>query len=169
MSLTDDPANSRRFVLPPGSILPADGRWVIECDKELPVSATNTGFALDADGGTVQLFDSPARAGGLIDSVTYGPQAGDLSLGRVPDGPGEWTLTQPTPLAENMAVTMGDPLALRINERLAANPDGDDCFELWQNQPVALGGSFLSNSERDPRRYRLPDGTVLPAHGFLVF
>ncbi len=116
MSLTDDPFNPLRFVPPPDTVLPAGGRWAVDCDDGLPPSLTNTGFALDADGGTVQLFDSPARTGGLIDSVSYGPQAGDLSLGRVPDGTGGWTLTQPTPLAGNLAATLGDASALRIDE-----------------------------------------------------
>ena len=157
MSLSDEPTNPRRFVLPPGTVIPAGGRWEIECDNGLPASATNTGFALDADGGTVQLFDSPARTGGLVDSVTYGPQAGDLSLGRVPDGTGGWTLTQPTPLAENLSVTLGNASGLRINEWLAASPDADDWFELFntQHQPVALGGLHLSDHPGDRTRFTI--------------
>jgi hypothetical protein len=157
MSLTDEPTNPRRFVLPPGTIVPAGGLWKIECDDGLPASATNTGFALDADGGTVQLFDSPARTGGLMDSVTYGPQAGDLSLGRVPDGTGSWTLTQPTPLAENLWVTLGNASGLRINEWLAASPDEDDWFELFntQHQPVPLGGLHLSDNPGDRTRFTI--------------
>ncbi len=157
MSLTDDPANPRRFVLPVGIVLPPRGRWAIDCDGHLPPSETNTGFGLDSDGGMVQLFDNPARTGGLIGSLSYGPQVGDLSLGRIPDGTGQWTLTQPTRLAENLAVTMGEPSALRINEWLAANPDGDDWFELFnpQNQPVALGGFHLSDDPADRFRFTI--------------
>ena len=67
--------------------------------------------------------------------------------------------------------------AVVVNE-LAVNPlpGGLDSIELHNSgaTPVDLGGWYLSNreavsSEEDYKQFRIPDGTVLPAGGFLVF
>lgn len=67
--------------------------------------------------------------------------------------------------------------AVGVNE-LATNPSpgGLDSIELYNAgpTPVDLGGWYLSNtqsalSEDDYKQFRIPDGTVLPAGGFLVF
>lgn len=67
--------------------------------------------------------------------------------------------------------------AVVVNE-LATNPlpGGLDSIELYNAgpTPVDLGGWYLSNvpsasSEDDYKQFRIPDGTVLPAGGFLVF
>src|SRR5207249_3265566 len=34
---------------------------------------------------------------------------------------------------------------------------------------VSIGGWFISNTPDDLKRYRVPDGTTIPAHGFKVF
>ena len=70
----------------------------------------NTNFALKASGGGVYLFDAPANGGSLLSAITYGLQAADLSIGRVPDGSTNWFLCGPTPAAANRTVTsLGDP------------------------------------------------------------
>ncbi|MBK7999115.1 MAG: hypothetical protein IPK15_10485 [Verrucomicrobia bacterium] len=40
-----------------GSIVPARGYLVIYADADLPVSSTNTGFGLKANGGEIYLFN----------------------------------------------------------------------------------------------------------------
>ena len=56
-------------------------------------SLTDSVFGDITDGGNV-----------LIDSEAFGPQTEDLSLGRIPDGPGEWVV-----LSQQLASSYGLP------------------------------------------------------------
>lgn len=59
-----------------------------------------------------------------------------------------------------------------IDEVLAhSGPDTPDWIELYNrlSQAVDIGGWFLSDSSLDLRKYRIPDGTTLPAGGRIVF
>src|SRR5207248_3948639 len=84
----------------------------------------HTGFSFKASGEFVGFY---AATGGLVDSVSFGVQITDLSVGRVPDGPaGVWTLNQPTPALPNVAKPLGSITGLRINEWMATNSSGSD-------------------------------------------
>jgi hypothetical protein len=59
-----------------------------------------------------------------------------------------------------------------INELLThADPPFEDAVELFNptTQPVDISNWWLSNNRDDPKRYRVPQGTVIPAGGFKVF
>jgi hypothetical protein len=147
MGLTDDPALSAKFLFPAGTVLAAGGHLVVTLDDAAP-------FRLDGDGQTIVLLRGD---GTLADALAFGPQADDRSLGRSPAG---WELGAPTPGAPNLPETTGPPAGLRINEWMAANPDGADWFEIVNtaNHAVNLAGVRLGNG---------PDVTSLPAHSFL--
>jgi hypothetical protein len=56
-----------------------------------------------------------------------------------------------------------------INELLAhTDPPLEDVVELFNrtDQPIDVGGWFLSNDLADPFRFRIPSGTVIPPRGF---
>ena len=95
-SLTDGQGLPRRFVFPSGTGIEPAGFLRVRCSSLLGASASNTGFGLDAEGGGVYFYDKPANGGALIDSVSYGVQAINFSIGRIPDGFGEWRLNVPT-------------------------------------------------------------------------
>ncbi len=58
-------------------------------------------FKLGSEGDQIGLFTS---GGNLVDGVTYGRQAADVSQGRFPDGSGTWRFFgEPTPAASNRA------------------------------------------------------------------
>ncbi len=61
---------------------------------------------------------------------------------------------------------------VRVNEVLA-RPTAPmrDAIELHNagSAPADIGGWFLTDDYRDPKKFRIPDGTELPAVGFLVF
>lgn len=62
--------------------------------------------------------------------------------------------------------------AIVINEVLAhSDPPYEDAIELHNtsDNPVQIGGWFLSDAAANLRKYRIPDGVVLPAHGYAVF
>lgn len=152
LSLTDDPAAPRRWMFPDSASIPPGGYLVVACDPLLPPAALNAPIALNGSGGSIFLFDSPARGGTLIDSLRYGIQAADFALGRVPDGSPTWQLTLPTDSAPNSPAALGDPAALRVNEWMADPSSGDDWFELVNTDPlpVAVGGLFLTDSLDSP-------------------
>jgi hypothetical protein len=158
MSLSDDAANPTRWVFPPGTTLRSGEYLVVRFDPGSPAttangSVLNTGFGLGANGDEVRLFDTPARGGAELDSVVFGLQAPDFSIGRVPNASGSWKLNLPTQGGANIAASLGEVSALRINEWMA-NPAGndDDYFELFNPnpQPVDLSGLLLADNLEFP-------------------
>ncbi len=163
LSLTDDTLSPRRWVFPAGATIAPLSYLRILCEDKLPPSSNtvgvlNTGFGLKATGGGVYLYDRQAAGGSLLTSVAFGLQATDFSIGRVPDGTGPWTLAQPSPASANIAVGLGNPAALRVNEWMADPSSGDDWFEVFNPnaQPVALGGLYLTDRLNTPLKYPIP-------------
>lgn len=61
---------------------------------------------------------------------------------------------------------------IQINEILAhTDPPLSDSVELFNptGSPVNIGGWYLSDDAAVPKKYRIPTGVTIPAHGFLVF
>ena len=151
-SLTDDPAQPRKYVFTNGPVLGSNGYLVLFCDINNPASTNNTGFDLKANGGSVYLYDKLGNGGSLLDAISYGVQANDYSIGRVSDGSTNWVLTVLTPGAHNLAATLGDPSQLMVNEWMANPASGSDWFEIYNPnpQPVSLGGLYLSDTLNSP-------------------
>ena len=107
----------------------------------------------------------------ILDSVTFGPQAPDVSIGRIVNGTGGWQANTPTPGAVNLAKTLGSVANLRINEWMASPAYGDDWFELFNNDanPVALGGLHLSDDPAAPTTTRIPALSFIAGKGFTKF
>ncbi|RYD84354.1 MAG: hypothetical protein EOP84_05730, partial [Verrucomicrobiaceae bacterium] len=97
MSLSDNVLQPGKFVFPQGTTIPALGYLVVWCDNNTLAPGLHTGFGLGKAGQTVALFSGQT----VKDSVTFGPQVADSSIGRVANGSGEFTLTAPTPGAAN--------------------------------------------------------------------
>ncbi|MCS7337498.1 MAG: lamin tail domain-containing protein [Verrucomicrobiae bacterium] len=139
-----DSSNPRKFVFPPGTVIPPNGYLVVWCDNATNLPGHHTGFALAKDGETVSLFDAQTNR---IDAVTFGLQLTDYSLGRIGE---QWQLTVPTPGAANVAAQTASPTNLVINEWLAnAAPGGADWLELFNcsgTAPVALAGLGFGTS-----------------------
>ncbi len=159
LSLTDDPTRPRRWVFPQGAAIAPGGYYVVEFDDSQPYSPFNAGFELSADSGAVYLFHRPTIGGALLDSVVYGVQVTDLTLGRATPGANPtWTLGQPTRGAANVTVSLGSATALKINEWMANPPAGEeDWFELYNpgSQPVALGGLHLTDDTSSPLKHTI--------------
>lgn len=173
-SLTDDVTNPRRWVFPAGTTLAPRQYLVIRFDPDAPASTNsgpvlNTGYGLDTHGDDVSLFDAPTRGGALIDSIGFGLQVSDYSIGRVPS----WNLSLPTPGSANIAAQLASPAAVRVNEWMAIPNSGDDWFELFNPgaQPVALGGLYLTDDLTDRTRFRIPPLSFIShsTNGFVEF
>ena len=50
-----------------GTVLPANSSLVLYCNNNLPGSTNNTGFSLNASGGSLYLFNSFRHCPSLID------------------------------------------------------------------------------------------------------
>jgi hypothetical protein len=179
MSLTDNAATPRRWAVPAGVSIPPGGYLLVRFDATLPVSTNNTGvlntgFGLSAGGDEVYLYDRLSRGGGLLDSLLFGIQAPDLSIGRIPNAIGTWSLNLATPGSGNVPASLGDPMSLRINEWLASPPgNDDDFFELYNPsaQPVSLGGLFLTDALGDRTMHRIANLSFIGSgqDGFVRF
>src|SRR6185503_9668296 len=91
----------------------------------------NTGFGLKASGDSLYLFNRPQSGGELLDSISFGVQASDWSIGRVPNGGSNWVLNVPSQGSANIAAALGNPYTLKINEWMAAPLSGSDWFEIY--------------------------------------
>jgi len=141
LRLTDDPANPNKFTFPASTTLAGGDYVVLYANDPDGTPGFHTGFALGQNGAGVYLYDTVANGGQLLDSVQFGLQLADLSIGRFNNG--DWLLCQPTFGATNLAQPTGNSGTLRINEWLTsgAPPFVDDFIELFNNDllPVALG------------------------------
>jgi len=83
----------------------------------------------------------------------------------------QWTLTEPTPGAENKAAARGDFRTLKINEWLA---DGEISFiEEWLEiynpspWPVDMGGLYVTDDPvADPNKCQLPPLSFIGGLGY---
>jgi hypothetical protein len=166
-SLSDDPTAPRKYVFPAGASVAAGGYFVVVCNPLAAPSATNTGFGLGANGGTVLLFEPTTAGGGLHDAVSYGRQIADFAIGRIPNGTGAWTLTVPTRGSLNGAAATAALTSVKINEWSTNAALGFDFFELYNTaaQPVPLGGNFLTDQLTNKTKQLIPALSFIAGSG----
>jgi hypothetical protein len=167
VTLTDDVNLLAKYTFPAGNTLAAGAQLMIWCDNNTAAPGLHSGFGLAASGQTVLMM----KGGAVLDTITLGPQAPDLAIGRVANGTGPWTATTPTPDAANTAATLGSAGTLAINEWMASPAYGDDWFELHNSgsSPVALAGLYLSDSASTPANTKIPALSFIAANGFTRF
>ncbi|HKX62668.1 MAG TPA: lamin tail domain-containing protein, partial [Verrucomicrobiae bacterium] len=171
LSLSDNVQRPGKFVFPPATRIPAGGYLVVWCDNETNAPGLHAGFALDNDGQTVALFTLRTNGYVLADSVSFGLQIPDFSIGRSTDGTGGWVLTHPTPGANHMDAVLGPPVPLKINEWMATDAGSDDWLELYNPSelPVALGGLSLTDNTNLPAKSVIAPLSFIAAGGFRQF
>ena len=172
-SLSDDPAVPRKYVFPAGTTIAPGGYLVLQADGG--TDAGRLPFSLNDGGETVHLYDSPAKGGALLDSITFGAQPADFTIGRTGADLATWTLCTPTLGAANTPVTSFAPASgVRINEWLG-NPDyqfDDDFLELHNpgTLPAAIGGMAVTDDFINyPARRALPRLSFMAPQSFLRF
>jgi hypothetical protein len=170
MSISDDPAEPRKFVFPAGVTMNPGRYLVLYADANATTSGIHLGFALDKDGDGLYLYD---RAGVLLDSVEFGLQLPNLSIGRI-GYDGEWHLTVPTFGQANVAQPLGDPDRLKINEWFTNGEVlfEDDFIELYNPHafPVELAGLYLTdNPVTQAAKCQIGPLNFIAGSGFAVF
>ncbi len=152
------------FTIPVGTTIPAHGFVVFYQNV--------TGIALNNAGDTVNYLMPDGIT--ILDSYTYSSSADDISYGRETDGSSTWvTFDTPTPGASNIGTIANGDLVL-INEFL---PDpntlyAEEWIELYNplDVDVDISGYILDDiTTGGTSPYKIPDGTIIPAHGFIVF
>jgi hypothetical protein len=170
MSLTDDPKRPDRFVFPQGVTMSPGDYLVLIGDDDVTGSGLRLGFGLDGDGEAVYLYD---REGKLVDSVEFGHQLTDTSIGRI-GWDGRWQLTVPTPGWANEPQIVGDARQVGINEWLAQGQVlfDADFIELRNPHvcPVNIGGFVLTdNPVGEPEKSGITPLSFIAGDGFVVF
>ncbi len=149
MSLTDDPAVKSKYIFPAATTIAAGGYLIVYADTA-GGAGLHAGFALDQDGETLQLYGTVGAGQPLVDSIAFGAQIADFSIGRTGPLLETWTLCTPTIGAANAAIAaLATPAGITINEWLG-NPGyqwDDDFLELHNPaaQPVAIGGMVVTD------------------------
>jgi len=170
--VTDNSSIPYKYMIPNGTTLEAGAHLVIYASGNGSVPQPKTGFGIKSSGDTVTLTKSVAAGGGVADSIAYGNQIPDYSIGRAPDG--TWTLCTPTLGAANLMKGLGYTNGVRINEWLT-DPgvlESDDFIELYNpsNNPVNIGNCHLTDNPSGwPDRHQIRQLTFIPAGGYIVF
>lgn len=167
--LTDDPstAGQTNHLIAPLTFVGGKNwvRWI--ADGNADQGPDHLRFRLNVQGETLRLYLNDFT---VADTVDYTVLTPGVSRGRFPDGGAAWTdfLTTASPAAPNW-LRMDEVV---INETLAhTDPPLDDAVEIANagTQAVDISGWWLSNDRRDPKKFRVPAGTVLPAGGTKVY
>ncbi len=169
VSITDDSEDPHKFVFGAATTIEPGEYLLLFADSDTTTSGIHLGFALDGDGEALYLYDN---SGELLDSVEFGLQLPDISVGRT-GADGQWSLTVPTPGQANIAQPLGDSATLRINEWLASAEVlfEDDFIELYNpgDWPVDLSGLYITdNPVTQPDKYQLGPLSFIAGCGFAV-
>jgi hypothetical protein len=99
--LTDNLSRPDKWALP-DTMLMSGGVLLIWADGQPEQGGTHAPFKLDKTAESVGIFDSTVAGFVAMDSLTYGVQENDVSIGRWPDGTGAFVaMHHPTPGAPN--------------------------------------------------------------------
>lgn len=168
--LTTSLSGGTTYVFPAGTVLDPEAFVVLWADAQTAAPGLHLGFPLNATGGALYLLGAASPTPEVIDSVSYGLQVADFSIGR--HGSGAWALNLPTPGALNQVQLTGDPARLRLNEWLPASLSRflDDYLELSNTDtlPVPLAGVQVSDNPIGwPDRFMFPPLSFIAPSGLL--
>lgn len=177
--LTDSTSNLTQWSIPVTTL--DDGEFLtIWLDGETGEGSFHANFTPSSTGGALYLTDGST----VIDTLVYGALANGRSLARLPDGEGEFSLTdQPSFGSANLENSLPPaPTGLFINEFMADNdttiedPDQAGAFEDWVElynasaETIDLGGMYLTDDLSDLTQWQFADGmTIAPGEFLLIW
>lgn len=180
--LTDDYANLAKWAFPAGATLAAGQRALVWLDGQ-PTQSTasewHTSFRINPTSGTLALVGTQGGGLAVFDYLTYDQVPAGQSYGAFPEGQASLRslFTQASPGASN---SLSAPaVRVFINEWMASNSTTiqdpsdlhfDDWFELYNagSETADLSGYSFSDSIANPGKFTIPQGTTIPAHGYLL-
>lgn len=180
--VSDDPALLTKWQIPTndptGTFMLPNSHLILWCDRDPEQGATHIDFNLSVDGETFILTAPDGIT--VVDSITFGQQASDVSYGRSCDGCSDWIFfNTPTFDATNADTEPTDALAF-INEVQYNNStyyhdlnfDYDPWIEIYNPNPtqINLAGFTIQYNGND---WLLPSNdpfrTVIAPNGFGIF
>ncbi|MFN8396621.1 MAG: CotH kinase family protein [Bacteroidia bacterium] len=120
--LTDDPLNRTKCALPAGTTIGAQSTLIIWADEDASTpSYVHCNFKLSSQGEDIKLGNNSFA----LDSLTFGPQTADISIGRCPDGTGAFS-AQGSPTFDALNCGVGTPESGQVAEiQVFPNPASD--------------------------------------------
>ena len=164
--LTDDLANPTKWSFPDGAVLAPGKLMLIWADEDGSDGDDHANFKLAVGGEEIGLFAADGVT--VLDSIIFGPQAADISTGRLVDGVGPWViLLTPTPDSLNDPGTCGtrgfdalDPTQHPVRLSMVGSPAVDSTTLLETSAGPALGTAVLCFSLA-PAYFPFDTGIVL--------
>lgn len=100
--LSDNPANPRKWMIPFGTTIAANGYLIIWADEAgESAEGLHANFKLAKSGESITLIDRDDRDNLVLDSVTYENLRANVAYGRLPDGQGPFTVMHASAGARN--------------------------------------------------------------------
>lgn len=107
--MTDDMTNPTKWRMTDENvIIPAKGFLVVWCDDDAGQDGVHASFKLSKGGEFIGIVAADGVT--FVDSLSFGEQSTDVSMGRFPDGSSEWMFLSPTPGGANQAVSIHENL-----------------------------------------------------------
>lgn len=112
--LTDDANNKTKFAFPESAIIQPYSYLTIWADGDTSALSVHCNFKLASGGEEILLSDA---AGNIFDSISFGPQLPDVSMGRCANGTGPFATT----LATTFNAANSCPTAIAETQTVALN------------------------------------------------
>ncbi len=180
LGVSDDVTAGVKYVFPVGTRVPANGYIVLWCSGE-GTGSFHAPFRISA-ADSVVLFGA---SGNTLETLVL--KAVDSGLSYAKDASGAWAATKPSPgfsndeagIAAYEATLMSAVDAgVYINEFMASNSttamDAYGAYSDWieiynaNDKDYDISGGGISDTLAQPKKYVFPEGTVVPAKGYLL-
>ncbi|MBX7180645.1 MAG: CotH kinase family protein [Bacteroidia bacterium] len=127
--LSDDSLSLTKWTFPDGSIIPGNGYYIVWADEDQTQGVNHSNFKLSATSESLTLSDTALH---LIDAVVWGVQTSDISFARIPNGTGDFAITQPTFNAPNDDSGVDELGSSSL--RIYPNPAKEELVVVFENQ-----------------------------------
>lgn len=113
----------------PGEYLQAGDFYLVWLDDQKEQGVNHASFKISKDGEMLRLSNRPSTGFQIVDSVTFGLQVTDVSMGRLVDGGMEWVqFTSPTPRYSNLSTAVEENPFLLEPLYIYPNPVSEGLF-----------------------------------------
>ncbi|MFN3529681.1 MAG: CotH kinase family protein [Bacteroidia bacterium] len=170
-SLSDNFNNPGKWLFPNDTIAPG-AFYLVWASNAIQRGPRHAAFALSANGEEIGFYKVENGLFNLLDSISFGPQQTDHSMGRLPDGGNDWVyFTTPTPLASNgnasslvekhtnLAKVYPNPFQTHI--QVQHQLSGTAKYELYDVHGKLLLEGALTEKTQSIQVHQLPTGIYL--------
>jgi len=172
--LTDNQNNKTKWKMPEQWLLPNEF-ILFWADKDEEQGENHCNFKLSADGEYIGIFNSGSTGYEMIDEISFDKQKKDVSMGRYPDGTGEFGFMDPTPGFSNNILSEKDILT-DTDFKIIPNPANtvltlsfsDHISDKSIINIIDINGNILKNIINDQSKSISVDVSKLPAGTYFI-